>query len=253
MAKHLSLLTDFCGPFDVDDATVGFASVLPGDEQLYVIDGTSGGGALNGAFGKALKGTGHDLAGYRPLHVRAALQAAHSPDALVELAMEDKQLKFVGARTFSGASGPFGSAFVDVFADKFRPAAEAVALVYCVGPLGIPGEASPTAARQAMVLTDKAKFLDYLHKTSENVLHAVNEYNEQLSVREGALPRIQTMRVPVIAGGTRKHPDATEAEVARALLDGLRVAWRTGSSPELSLAHLFADAVRDTKAEWDTL
>ena len=61
------------------------------------------------------------------------------------------------------------------------------------------------------------------------------------------------MRVPVIAGGFFKHPDADAQELAKALLKGLRRAWRHGVSPQLSLVDLFDHAVHEAKAEWPDL
>ena len=62
------------------------------------------------------------------------------------------------------------------------------------------------------------------------------------------------MRVPVIAGGTFKHPAATVPELAKALLKGLQLAWRRDVSPQLSLVDLFDHAVLEgAKAEWPDL
>ena len=103
---------------------------------------------------------------YTELHQRGFVAAEAEPGVLAPVGAVPGHLAFSGARTFAGAKGKFGSAYVDIFAPGRRlKEGAAVGMVYCVGPLGVnkraEGLEEPTAEREADVLKDKAEFLAY--------------------------------------------------------------------------------------------
>jgi len=253
----------FWTPFE--QACEGFVSVCPGDESLFV-----GGGALNGAFGGALKACGHEgaifkephtqppkVGTFEELHHRGFKQASQNPEKLVEI--YDRQVPNViysAARTWKGA-GPhtFGTCFINILHPDYRPPDGAIGFVYVVGPLGqnarAPGEPAPDAAREQMVIKNREQFLQFLTRMTRSLMEGVNEYNVHCLGKD--LPRMEKMRVPLISGATFRHPEVKEAEVAAALLLGLREAWQRGTSPSLSLAPGFRDAYEATKPAWSVL
>jgi len=226
-----------------------YAFVVPGDEELFV-----GGGALNGAVGKLLMQQGRqpsgfvtaadgsinkvqDAAGkmvdeyrkekcpYRPMQ-----QAAFEKARLTPLRMQEQwdnlpeHILHCYARSYNTGAHPFGTVFINVLAKDFRPLSpQNVAVLYTVGALGrnkkAEGEGEVSAEREALVKTNPREFVHEIYLTGANVIRSVVSYNKDHA--KGALPRIEVVRVPVIAGGTFIHPQVDPSEVALALLWGI--------------------------------
>lgn len=227
-----------------------FATVDPGDETLFV-----GGGALNGAIGRVLAAECdaphrplQAIERYTPLHERMLeLARARPPGTLLpagdDLLREHGALVWSGCRLFDGVFKSFGAVFVHIFEPAARPlGSHNVGMVYTVGPLGkncrAPGEPEPTPERAALVLSDAPAFGGFLRKTAESLAMAVADYNGQAAAR--GLPPIQCLRVPLISGGTFRHPSFSKIDCARCILSGIQDAascWP--SSPPLEINFSF--------------
>jgi len=125
------------------------------------------------------------------------------------------------ARVFTGSREPFGAVFLHELKEGCRPiSSQNSALLYTVGVLGqnakAPGEGTPKPERARMV-KGKLQFVQYLYKTGINTLEVVKEYN--LKNPGMAVTRL---RVPIVSGGTFKHPEVGAEVCALALLAGMQ-------------------------------
>jgi len=140
---------------------------------------------------------------------------------------------FAAARAYNREAQPFGAAFLSIFQQGCRPfgSERNLGLVYTIGPLGntldARGSETVDSVRAGWVQHEPQDFVNELFKTGWNALQLVLDYNawlaDQTSCRRRR-PRIQTVRVPIIAGGVFKHPDVQPHECALALIWGMHAA-----------------------------
>lgn len=227
-----------------------FATVVPGDDALFV-----GGGALNGAAGRILGAC--PLAPNRPLQDIEKYQELHESlfkktneqsihrlwAASATMLLAHGHLEFSSCRLFPGRMKNFGSAFVHIFKNVCRPMNQhSVGFVYTVGPLGVnaraPGEPAIPEGRINDVMKNDRHFVEYLKQTAANCVHAVLEYNTMCR-HHLDLPHIEVLRMPLISGGVFRHPLVSKKDVAIALLRGVLEALQSGKD-EVGLEVNFA-------------
>mmetsp|Transcript_56904 Transcript_56904/g.124826 ORF Transcript_56904/g.124826 Transcript_56904/m.124826 type:complete len:372 (-) Transcript_56904:219-1334(-) len=247
-----------------------FVFLIPGDEELFV-----GGGALNGAVGLKLQKDGkqplgfsidakgevekiadqntgkmvpkydHQKCPYAKLHRFLYEKARRAKETVVEELSDfhGAPLLFASCRSYKDTAEPFGAAFLTIFKKVNRPySPKNVGLCYTVGALGrnkrAEGEEAASAAREALVVKDKKKFLKEIFMTGTNCMALITHYNQKHANKKLAdgtvLPRIEVFRSPIVAGGTFMHPDVTPEATALSLLWGYQ-AKVEDKSPALEL------------------
>eukprot|EP00451_Oxyrrhis_marina_P024979 CAMPEP_0204348584 /NCGR_PEP_ID=MMETSP0469-20131031/28839_1 /ASSEMBLY_ACC=CAM_ASM_000384 /TAXON_ID=2969 /ORGANISM="Oxyrrhis marina" /LENGTH=719 /DNA_ID=CAMNT_0051334595 /DNA_START=25 /DNA_END=2181 /DNA_ORIENTATION=- len=234
------------------------AFLVPGDEELFL-----GGGALNGAVGKLLlekagqpiafsrvedkyvmvkdEVTGAEVAEFKKedcpyarLQNRIFGFARRKPNSFIVATPQDLEgtpVKFCIARAANKWEMPFGSVFLSIFKEDMRPYGEAgnTGVLYTVGPLGAnrkaEGEGEVEEGRSRLVVEDPQRFVDQVYCIGESVIQTVAMYNGKHAQKEG-LPKVECVRLPVVAGGTFIHPKVKPEEVALSLLWGVHFALR---------------------------
>mmetsp|Transcript_29780 Transcript_29780/g.76461 ORF Transcript_29780/g.76461 Transcript_29780/m.76461 type:complete len:340 (+) Transcript_29780:42-1061(+) len=131
-------------------------------------------------------------------------------------------------RVFSTEPHPFGAVFMHVLEENARPGdkkhrARNFAVLYTVGVLGknakAPGEGEPKPGREKLVKKKAEDFVRSLYDTGANVVTVANHYNR---TKKSSDPALQCIRVPIVSGGTFRHPDVSAELAAVALLAGMQ-------------------------------
>lgn len=196
---------------------------------------------------------------YRLMHTKLFERAKQKPGSLIEASKEEMgglqdYLLYAAARvhpakTYNDSQAEVndrtGVAFLSIFREEKRPLPQTtrtrnnnVAMVYAVGPKGKADEGSPAPSTR--------DFIQEVRQTGENVIALLLEYNRSVDCSSTpssrrpsasasasdaesehapiAVPKIDVVRLPIVAGGNFKHPDVQKHNVALALLWGVHAA-----------------------------